>query len=582
MKQAANDRILLRRLLGHVKPHWHMFALGVVGMILTALTEPLFPAILKILLDHGFGDAGDSRLMWLAPVMIIGLFMLRGIFTFAMNYAMNYVSQEVLLDLRRDMFTRLVEMPIKFFAMNSSGTVIARLVSDVQNVTQTLSSVMIILVRDTFVIIGLLGWLLYLNWQLTTVALILIPLVGLAVGSFSRRMRRLSSEQIRYTGQLTGVVEEAIHSNPVVKVYGGQSYERARFAAATGKLRDFARRMTVASALIVPITQIMAAVAVSVVISIALYQSQHDRTTVGDFVSFITAMLMILAPLKHLADVNSQLQRALAAADAVFRFIDEPIESDVGTVTVERVRGEITFERVSFGYEQSERLALSGVDLHIQAGETVALVGSSGGGKTTMANLLPRFYPVTEGRILVDGIPIETLKLASLRRQIAWVSQTVMLFNDTIANNVAYGDTRGASEAQVRAALDAAYLTDFIAALPRGLQTIIGDNGIRLSGGQRQRLSIARALLKNAPILILDEATSALDNESERFVQAALERLMKGKTTLIIAHRLSTVEKADRIIVLAGGSIVEQGTHAELLTGAGLYSRLYAGGELVT
>jgi subfamily B ATP-binding cassette protein MsbA len=251
--------------------------------------------------------------MWLAPVMIIGLFMLRGIFTFAMNYAMNYVSQEVLLDLRRDMFTRLVEMPIKFFAMNSSGTVIARLVSDVQNVTQTLSSVMIILVRDTFVIIGLLGWLLYLNWQLTTVALILIPLVGLAVGSFSRRMRRLSSEQIRYTGQLTGVVEEAIHSNPVVKVYGGQSYERARFAAASGKLRDFARRMTVASALIVPITQIMAAVAVSVVISIALYQSQHDRTTVGDFVSFITAMLMILAPLKHLADVNSQLQRALAA-----------------------------------------------------------------------------------------------------------------------------------------------------------------------------------------------------------------------------------------------------------------------------
>src|SRR4028119_361277 len=248
IKQADNDRILLRRLLGHVKPHWHMFALGVVGMILTALTEPLFPAILKILLDHGFGDAGDSRLMWLAPVMIIGLFMLRGTFTFAMNYAMNYVSQEVLLDLRRDMFTQLVEMPIKFFAMNSSGTVIARLVSDVQNVTQTLSSVMIILVRDTFVIIGLLGWLLYLNWQLTTVALILIPLVGLAVGSFSRRMRRLSSEQIRYTGELTGVVEEAIHSNPVVKVYGGQVYERARFGAASGKPRDFAGRLPGASA----------------------------------------------------------------------------------------------------------------------------------------------------------------------------------------------------------------------------------------------------------------------------------------------------------------------------------------------
>ena len=582
MKSAANDRILMRRLLGHVKPHWKLFSLGVAGMVLTALTEPVFPAIMKILLDHGFGETGEKRLMWLAPVMIIGLFLLRGVFTFAMNYAMSYVSQEVLFDLRRDMFSRLVEMPIKFFAMNSSGTVIARLVSDVQNVTQTLSSVMIILVRDTFVIIGLLGWLLYLNWQLTTVALILIPLVALAVGSFSKRMRRLSAEQIRYTGELTSVVEEAIHSNPVVKVYGGQRYERSRFAAASGQLRDFARRMTVASALIVPITQIMAAVAVSVVISIALFQSQQDQTTVGDFVSFITAMLMILAPLKHLADVNSQLQRALAAADAVFRFIDEPVEADEGTVTVERVRGEISFERVSFGYEQAERVALSSIDLRIGAGETVALVGSSGGGKTTMANLLPRFYPAGTGRILIDGIPIETLKLESLRRQIAWVSQTVMLFNDTIANNVAYGDKRGASQDEVRAALDAAYLTDFIASLPQGVDTVIGDNGIRLSGGQRQRLSIARALLKNAPILILDEATSALDNESERYVQAALERLMKGQTTLIVAHRLSTVEKADRIIVLAGGSIVEQGTHAQLMAGAGLYSRLYAGGELVS
>ncbi|MEO6270195.1 MAG: lipid A export permease/ATP-binding protein MsbA, partial [Lautropia sp.] len=551
------------------------------GMILTALTEPVFPAIMKILLDQGFGETGEQRLMWLAPLMIIGLFLLRGVFTFAMNYAMSYVSQEVLIDLRRDMFSRLVELPIRFFAMNSSGTVIARLVSDVQHVTQTLSGVLIILVRDTFVIIGLLGWLLYLNWQLTIIALILIPLVALAVGSFSKRMRRLSAEQIRYTGELTGVVEEAIHSNPVVKVYGGQPFERSRFAAASGQLRDFARRMTVASALIVPITQIMAAVAVSGVISIALYQSQRDQTTVGDFVSFITAMLMILAPLKHLADVNSQLQRALAAADAVFRFIDEPVEKDLGTMTVERVRGEIRFEDVCFGYEKSERLALCDIDLRIHAGETVALVGSSGGGKTTLANLLPRFYPVSGGRILIDDIPIETMKLQSLRGQIAWVSQTVMLFNDTIANNVAYGDRRDASEEEVRSALDAAYLTDFISSLPQGIHTVIGDNGIRLSGGQRQRLSIARALLKNAPILILDEATSALDNESERFVQAALERLMKGQTTLIIAHRLSTVEKADRIVVLAGGGIVEEGTHTELMARAGLYSRLYARGELV-
>ena len=576
----ASERVLLARLFRYVRPHWRVFALGVVAMMLTGSTETALPAIMQHLLDDGFGGKGNPQLMWTAPLMIIGLFVGRGMFTFTMNYAMNEVSNSVLYDLRKQMFDRLVQMPVSYFSTHSAGTIIARLVNDVQNVTQSLASVLVIMVRDTCVILGLLGWLLYLNWQLTMIAFVLIPMVALAVGAFSRRMRRLSGEQLRYTGELTSVVGEAIHGNPVIKVYAGQEHERSRFAAASRQLQGFARRMTVASSLLVPITQVMAAVAVSLVIALALYQSQQDRTTVGGFVSFLTAMLMILNPLKHLADVNGQLQRAFAAADAVFHFIDEPIENDHGTQEIERAKGALRFEGVRFGYEGSTSLALKGIDLEIKAGETVALVGGSGGGKTTLANLLPRFYSVTDGRILLDDIPIESLKLESLRRQIAWVSQQVMLFNDTIANNVAYGSRRGASEADVRAALDAAYLTEFVASLPDGINTMIGDNGIRLSGGQRQRLSIARALLKNAPILVLDEATSALDNESERFVQAALDKLMHGQTTLIIAHRLSTIEKADRILVLDDGRIVESGTHAELIELGGLYARLHAGGTL--
>ncbi|WP_315546030.1 lipid A export permease/ATP-binding protein MsbA [Lautropia mirabilis] len=580
IRQPSSERALLARLFRYVRPHWRVFALGVVAMMLTGSTETALPAIMQHLLDDGFGGKGNPQLMWTAPLMIIGLFVGRGMFTFTMNYAMNEVSNSVLYDLRKQMFDRLVQMPVSYFSTHSAGTIIARLVNDVQNVTQSLASVLVIMVRDTCVILGLLGWLLYLNWQLTMIAFVLIPMVALAVGAFSRRMRRLSGEQLRYTGELTSVVGEAIHGNPVIKVYAGQEHERSRFAAASRQLQGFARRMTVASSLLVPITQVMAAVAVSLVIALALYQSQQDRTTVGGFVSFLTAMLMILNPLKHLADVNGQLQRAFAAADAVFHFIDEPIENDHGTQEIERAKGALRFEGVRFGYEGSTSLALKGIDLEIKAGETVALVGGSGGGKTTLANLIPRFYSVTDGRILLDDIPIESLKLESLRRQIAWVSQQVMLFNDTIANNVAYGSRRGASEADVRAALEAAYLTEFVESLPDGINTMIGDNGIRLSGGQRQRLSIARALLKNAPILVLDEATSALDNESERFVQAALDKLMHGQTTLIIAHRLSTIEKADRILVLDDGRIVESGTHAELIELGGLYARLHAGGTL--
>jgi len=573
------DRELIRRLLGFVRPHWKVFALGVVGMILTAATEPALPALFKVLLDDGFGKDGAEWLLWALPLSVVALFLLRGIFTFTMNYAMSWVSQRVLTDLRREMFARLAELPAGFYARESAGQLIARLVNDVNNVTGTLGAVIVVLVRDSAVIVGLLGWLLYLNWRLTLIAAVLIPIVAVMVRAFSRRMRRLSGEQMRYVGEMTGVIEEAIRCNPVIKVYGGQGYEKARFAEANEKLRNFARRMTVATATVVPMTQLAAAVAVAVVVAIALAQSRADQTSVGGFVSFLTAMLMLLAPLKHLANVNSDLQRALAAADVVFRFIDEPVEPDTGTRTIGRARGELVFERVGFCYPGAERASLSGIDLRIAPGETVALVGPSGGGKTSLANLIPRFHSATEGRILLDGIPIETLRLDSLRSQIAWVSQQVMLFNDTIAANVAYGAQRDAPRERIEAAIRAAHLHEFVASLPDGLDTVIGDNGIRLSGGQRQRLSIARAILKDAPVLILDEATSALDNESERWVQAALETLMRERTTLVIAHRLTTVIGADRILVLADGRILESGRHDELLASGGLYARLYSAGE---
>jgi len=572
---ASRDRQLILRLVAGIRPYRRMVALGVLGMILTAATEPLLPAIFKILLDDGFGRQGQDWMLWVMPLAVVALFVARGMATFLMTYAMAWVSQRLLADLRRDMFARLTALPFDFFAREPAGQLISRIVADVGNVTGTLTQVATTLVRDSVVIIGLLGWLLWLNWKLTLIVAVLIPIVALMVRAYSRRMRRLSNEQMRYTGELTSVIEEAIRCNPVVKVYGGQGWEQSRFAAASEGLRRFAMRMTVAGATIVPVTQIAASISVAIVIAIALVQSRADETTVGGFVSFVTAMLMLLAPLKRLANINTDLQRAMAAADVVYQFIDEPCEPDEGQQTLERARGDLRFESVGFRYPGAGADALSSINLEVQAGQTIALVGPSGGGKSTLAHLIPRFQSPTEGRILLDGVPIDSLTLASLRRQVAWVSQHVMLFNDTLAANVAYGDARGASRERIEAAIRAAYLEDFVHQLPQGLDTIIGDNGIRLSGGQRQRLSIARAILKDAPIIIFDEATSALDNASERAVQAAIESLMAHRTTLVIAHRLSTVVHADRILVLSAGRIVESGRHEELLRAGGLYAQLY-------
>jgi ATP-binding cassette, subfamily B, bacterial MsbA len=550
-------------------------------MVAAALTEPLFAALMKPLLDQGFVEQKTFD-WWLVPAFIVGVFILRGFATFFGNYALSWVSAHVQTDLRVAMFAHLMRLPAGHFQDQSHATVASKLVFDVSNIGESVGKALIVLVRDTAVVIGLLGWLFWLNWKLTLVVMVLLPVIGVVVNLFGKRFRQISRTLLEETGELSRVASEASGAYKAVKIYGAYDRQTKIFKGVAQRWRNVIMKIAVASAASTPITQTFASIALAVVVSLALAQASTGQTSVGGFVSFITAMLMLFTPLKHLADVSATMQRGLASAESVFGLLDLPAEADTGKQTLGRAKGEVEFKNVSFRYENATSDALSSVSFHIAPGEVVALVGVSGAGKTSVLNLLPRFFSPTSGTISLDGIDTNTLTLASLRDQIALVSQEIVLFNDTLAVNVAFGLPDGVqpTDAQLWSALDKAALGAWVRAQPDQLNMLIGEGGSKLSGGQRQRLAIARALVKDAPILLLDEATSALDVETEREVQGAIDAGMQGRTTLIIAHRLSTIANADKIVVFEAGRIIEQGSPKVLQTQGGVYARLLAASNL--
>ncbi len=577
MKQtpsAMNAKDVYLRLLHYVKPYWKVFLLVVCCMVIFALTEAGMAALMKPLMDGSFVER-DPDTIKMMPLLIIGLFFVRGTINFLTIYGLGWISRNVIRNQRREMFARLLTLPTSFYDAHNSGQLMSKLLYDVEQVAKAASDAILIIIRDTLTIVGLLAWLIYLSGSLALIILLTVPFIGFLIYRISFRFRKISKNIQSSMGDVGHITKEVIDGHKEVKTFGAEDYETARFEKINKHNHQQRMKLIATNASNQPITIFIAALGFSGVIYVATLPDMLDQITVGTFVSFITAMLMILGPLKRLTKVNVTIQAGIAAAESVFDLMDELPEKDTGTKTMERAKGEVRYQNVDFQYEASTKKALNDISLHVKPGETIAFVGHSGSGKTTLVSLLTRFYNISSGKIYIDGIDINELTLADLRKQVSLVNQNIVLFNDSIANNIAYGSAAKVDETDIIAAAKAAHAWQFIEKLPDGLATEVGENGVLLSGGQRQRLAIARALLRDSPILILDEATASLDTEAERHIQAALEALMKQRTTFVIAHRLSTIEKADQIVVMHDGNIIETGTHAELISKGEHYAELH-------